>query len=82
MLKVWTWIRNAWVWFWTTIAKFVLHVLQTFKDNAGKTSWKRVSSAAALGVGIRQLIIGDHFGALVCIAYAAVMGLIAAITGS
>ena len=60
---------------------FVVKALGVFKDSTGKVSWKRVSGAAALVVGIRQIVIGDHFGALVCIVYAAIMGTIAAITG-
>ena len=77
MKKIWDEI----VLFYESVKSFVVKALGVFKDSTGKVSWKRVSGAAALVVGIRQVIIGDHFGALVCIVYAAVMGTIAALTG-
>jgi hypothetical protein len=77
MKKIWDEI----VLFYESAKSFVVKALGVFKDSTGKVSWKRVSGAAALVVGIRQVIIGDHFGALVCIVYAAIMGIIAALTG-
>jgi hypothetical protein len=77
MKKIWDEI----VLFYESAKSFVVKALGVFKDSTGKVSWKRVSGAAALVVGFRQLLIGDHFGALVCIVYAAVMGTIAALTG-
>jgi hypothetical protein len=78
MKKIWDEIVLG----YQSVKKFVVQALQVFKDAKGKVSWKRVSGSAAFVVGIRQLVIGDHFGAIVCLAYAAVIGIVAAITKS
>ena len=78
---------------YTTLKKFVVQTLQVFKAppvlNAygtvvasNKTSAKRVWAAALMLVGIRQLCIADHFGALVAIGAGIVLFVIAALTKS
>jgi hypothetical protein len=77
-------LGNEIVSFYASVKKFVIAFFSAFYDHSGKLSWKRISSASALFIGIRQIIIApnDHFGILVCFVYALVIMVIAAITNS
>jgi len=75
--------KSAWAWLWKVLQIFVSPPQLNSGGTVihpGKTSWKRVSAAAAFVVGLRQLAIADRFGAIVCLSYALVMGVISALT--
>jgi hypothetical protein len=71
--------------FYESAKKFVVIAIRMFQQPGStppRASWKRVSAASAFVLAVRQLIIGDHWGCLVLIAYALFIGIFAAITRS
>ena len=78
MKQVWDWIVQA----AQNIYKAFWEVIGFFRDKSGKASFKRISGAVALVVGIDFLFRGGIVEGLILIAYAAAMGILSAITGT
>jgi hypothetical protein len=72
MKAIWDWIQGAWKWLenWT----------QFLDDASGKFSHKRLIALAFAVVAIRQLIIGDWFGAILAGAGSIALAIVSAIT--
>jgi hypothetical protein len=78
MKAVWDWIVKA----AQDVYKAAWEVIGFFRDKNGKASFKRISGAAALIVGIDFLFRGGVVEGLILIVYAAAMGILAAVTGT
>ena len=78
MKAVWDWIvqaaRNVYTVAW--------EIIGFFRDKNGKASFKRISGRVALVAGIDFLFRGGDVEGLILVAYAAAMGILAAVTGT
>ena len=76
--------KKAWyvvVWEWVTTAWGKIEAFFQFLDGpGGKFSSKRLMALAAFVIAIRQLIIGDKWGAAGAAIFALVLAVVAAIT--
>ena len=78
MKAIWDWIVKA----AEDIYKAFWEVIGVFRDKNGKASFKRISGSIALVVGIDFLFRGGDLEGVILIAYAAAMGILAALTGT